>query len=1007
MNRPVGRSFLSPVLIGRASQVEYVRQLLISNAGPSTLVVSGEAGIGKSRLIVEARRLAEATGFLVIQGNCFERDSALPYSALTDLLRTQLPGLAPTPIDTALRQVGPELVKLVPELAIRLPELVPTLPLDGEQERRRLFHALSQFFVYITEENPLLVVIEDLHWADETTLDFLLYCCRHISSTAHLHRLQLLLTYRVEDAQPPLLHALAELDRLRLAEELHLDQLTRVETEVMVRAILEMNEPLRRDFLADLFNLTEGNPFFVEEVLKSLHEAVGFDTDIGANRQVFDGLLIPRTVKDAVTRRTAKLSAGARRLLEAAAVTGQRFDLPLLQTVTSTEAVTVIDQVKELVSAQLVVEESAGRFRFRHALTREAVYSALLSTERSQYHRALADAIEESVGAQPDETDASVVDLAHHYYQASIWPKAQQYCVRAGLRAHRLFAPAACVEHLSQAIEASRRMGAVQATLILRVRAGAYEMLGEFNKALADLETAIDAARRTDDGDEEWEVLMALGALWLSKDYDRAGNHFRDALSLALVSDDRRRVAHSLNRVGNWQMNSGDPAGALERHNEALAVFQELDDFGGMAATLDLLGMTSYHSVKLADEISYHHRAVELFHELGNRQGAVSSLSLLAISSSSYDWPAPPSDDEELAAAIAAGEEALAEAEAIGWRAGEAFACYTLGMAFGWHGDYERALQLGREGLRIAQNIQHEQWQVAALRGLGDLYLDLLNHEAARSFFQEALEMANRIRSDFWIGSTSAGLARALAAVGEGRAALDLIKPLDHARPLTLTAYHSAGAEAEVALALKDYPAVIRLTEALEGAIWPDGRPSRLTLLRVEALLGLKRTTAASEGIERVVSFGRPLPLPLQWRAYALRGRVQAAQGKNAEAARSYRTARQIAGDLATRIDDAASRATFLSQVGALLPRTRPMTDARAATRERLQGLTEREGEVASLVALGRSNREIAEALFLSERTVAVHVANILVKLGFSSRTQIAVWAAARGLALHSDSPHI
>lgn len=998
MNGSVNRSFLSPVLIGRASQVEYLRHLLASDSRPAALIVAGEAGIGKSRLVLEARKLAEAAGFSVLQGSCFDRDAAFPYSAVTDLIRGHLLDWPSAELEPVISQVGSELIKLVPELQARSATLVPTPPLDAEQERRRLFHALGQLFVLLAKERPLLVVLEDLHWADETTLDFLVQCCRQLAAAGRPHRIQILATYRTEDARPPLLHALAELDRLRLAEELRLDQLTRAETEVMVRAILDLHRPLRRDFLESLFNLTEGNPFFVEEILKSTSGTAGLEERDDADRQAFDAPVVPRSVTDAVTRRAAQLTAGARRLLEVAAVTGQRFDLRLLETVTASDAGALIEQVKELVAAQLVVEESAGRFRFRHALTRQAVYSGLLSTERSAYHRALAEALEAELGGQPEDSDGRIVDLAHHYYEAGVWDRAQQYSERAGLRADRLFAPAACVEHLTHAIDAARRIGKPLAAPILRVRAGAYELLGEFDRALADLEAALESARQAGTRDEEWEAVIAAGVLWASRDYDRTGVYFQDALKLAQEAGDRRRVAHSLNRVGNWQMNIGDPPGALLRHNEALAIFRELDDIEGMAATLDLLGMTSYHSVKLADEVSYNRKAIDLFRQLGNRQGVVSSLSLMAASCSSYDFPAMAANEAERAAAILAGEEALAEAQAIGWRAGESFACNTLAMAHGWSGNYNRAIELAHEGLRIAVEIQHEQWHVAMLRVLGELKLDLLNPEEARQDLEDGLALARKTGSDYWTECLSAGLTRALVALGEVEVAAELLKPFHEDRPLVMTAWLAGCAEVEVDLARRDYDGALRLVSILEAAAWPDGRPSRLTLHRVEALLGLQRMDEAAAAIDHVLSAGAFVPGPLRWRAQLLRGRILAAQGQRADAATAYRAARQTMEDVASGIDDAAVRSRFLTRAVKLLPQTRPETEARALAREQFDGLTEREREVAALVALGHTNREIGETLFLSERTVAVHVANTLAKLGFGSRAQIAAWATSRGI---------
>lgn len=997
MNGSESRSFLSPVLIGRASQVEYLRRVFERDSRFETIVVSGEAGIGKSRLLTEVRLTAREAGFAVLQGHCFERDATFPFSALTDLLRSQLREWPVAEARPVLDPVAPELVKLVPELVALSPSLVPTPPLEAEQERRRLFHALMQSFLLAAQENPLLVVMEDLHWADETTLDFLVHCCRTLSSATRQKPIRLLLTYRTEDAPPPMRHMLADLDRLRLVEELRLEQLTRAETEVMVRAILGLNRPLRREFLDQLYALTEGNPFFVEELLKSI------DGTNDADRQVFDTLEVPRTVADAVARRSELLSPAARRLMEVAAVTGQRFDLPRLQTMIGTDTGSLIEQVKELVARQLVVEEAAGRFRFRHALTRQAVYSGLLSTERASYHRALTTAIEAEAGAHPVDDDLRLVDLAYHSYEGGMWEKARRYCELAGLRAQQRFAPSVCVVHISHAIAADEHLGSSRDPSLLRVRASAYELLGEFQHAWSDLDMAIEAARQAHDREAEWEGLMALGSLWLSRDYDRAGSYFRDALSLARLLGDQRRIAHSLNRVGNWQMNLGDPPAALLQHNEALAIFEAVNDTEGMAATLDLLGMTSYHLVQPLRQMSYHREAVKLFRQLGNRQGAIAGLSVLAASSSSYEWPALPTDEAERSAAFAAGEEALGEAQAIEWRAGEAFACNTLSMAYGWTGNYDRAFYLAQDGLRIAREIDHEQWQACMLRALGELYLDVLNPERARAVLEEGLALARTIGSDFWTVSLSAALARAFVALGEVDAATSLLQPFLEERPVVLTAWHSGAAEVEVALARQDYGRALSLAGRLEAAAWPDGRPSRLMLSRIEALLSLKRTPEAAELSDRLLLTAAQVPPPMGWRSHLLRGRIQTLLGQRSEAAQSYRTARTIVDELAVAIPAPDLSAAFLSRARSMLPHSRLEAEARAQVREQFDGLTQREREVASLVALGRSNRQIAEALFLSERTVAVHVANILAKLSFASRSQIAAWATTRGLTSSQD----
>jgi tetratricopeptide (TPR) repeat protein len=271
-------------------------------------------------------------------------------------------------------------------------------------------------------------------------------------------------------------------------------------------------------------------------------------------------------------------------------------------------------------------------------------------------------------------------------------------------------------------------------------------------------------------------------------------------------------------------VNVGDPSGALARHQEALVVFRELGDREGMAATLDLLGMTSFHSLQLAEHVSYHRQAVDLFRDLGDRQGAISALTLLAFSPASYDWPAPTRFESEAAAAIAGGEEALQESRDIGWRAGEAFACYALAMALGFQGHYDRALTFAHEGLSIAEEIGHAQWQVAVLRALGELELDLFQPERARATLAQGLALARETKSAFWTASLSAALSRALLALGEAPAARDVLDRLEVTQPLTLADWLVACARVEVALAERSYGGCPNVSSIWSGRSGPmDG----------------------------------------------------------------------------------------------------------------------------------------------------------------------------------------
>ena len=543
-NTPVS----SPVLIGRQVEVARLHALIdqARNGHGQVVLLSGEAGIGKSRLAAEVKMQAQAHGFLVLQGSCFPTDRSSPYAPLLDLLASsQTVNLEP----------------LARELALLHPGLMPLSsgetqlrPLDPEQEKRRLFVALTHFFTGVATQQPVLLTVEDLHWSDETSLEFLHALARRCVA----HRLLLMLTYRNDEMHPGLSTWLAQLDRERLAQEFVLTPLSRSEVDAMLRGIFDRPSPMPASTLDAIYRLTEGNPFFIEEILKSLITAGVIDsTHEMPEGQPLHRLPIPRSVQGAVQQRLDHVSEAARYVVTLAAVAGRRFDFVLLQRITQSDEPALLRLMKELIAAQLVVEESEEQFAFRHALTREAVYSQLLLRERKALHRTIAETIEELFAPT---LDAHLTELASHFYEAGIWDRALSYAQRAGERALALYAPRAAIDQFTQALKATHHVAAAPLAPLYRLRGQAYETLGEFEHAHSDYQRALHVAQEAGEGQMQWQAVMDLGFLWAGRDYARAGSLFQEAVRLAQEFGDPTLPAHSLNRQGNWLVNTGQVA---------------------------------------------------------------------------------------------------------------------------------------------------------------------------------------------------------------------------------------------------------------------------------------------------------------------------------------------------------------------------------------------------------------------------------------------------------------
>lgn len=989
-----------PIVVGRDAALDTLARWLdrVRGGHGQTALIAGEAGIGKSRLVAEARARAGRQGFLVLEGRCFEPDRALPYAPFVDLLQSQFGDRSPEEIAHELGPAAPLLARLLPTAA----SLAGAAPDDDPaQERRRLVVALAQTIARLAAGRPALVVVEDLHWSDDASLDALLHLARAVAAQPVL----LLLTYRGDEIQPGLAHLLAELDRARLAAELRLGRLTPADIDAMVRAIFGVPRAIRADLLDAIVTLTDGNPFFVEETLKSLVAAGHiFYADGAWNRQELQAIQIPRSVQDAVRRRTAHTGERARQALEVAAVAGRRFDFALLQELLWVDDETLLAAIKELISAQLVVEESVDRFAFRHALTRQAVSADLLARERRALHRRVADALERRAGG-----DAYLADLSLHYAEAGVWEKALVYARRAGDYAGAMHSPRAAVEHLTRALRAADALGLPPQGDLLRARGLAFETLGEFEAARADHEAALAAARAINDRGAEWQALLDLGFLWAARDYGVAGGFFDAALALARRLGDRLRLARSLNRVGNWHLNTGRPEDARRFHEEALALLRAAGDRAGIAETLDLLALATGYAGDAAGAVACYDEAIAIFRALGDRRGLVTSLVASAMLAFAHPILVEAAAPVAIDAALARAAEAAEIAREIGWPAGEAFALLDGSYCLFAVGDYGKGLDAARRCLQIAQEIGHRQWEAGARFSFGAMAFDARLFATARGHLEAAHGLARELGSAYWTGMAALLLARCRLAQGDLAGAEADLAALAEATPGTWNERAAWLLRAELALARGDGQQALDRAEQLIAEVGGTHAPRiipTLWTLHGEALAALARYDEAIASLRRAEAEARDRRAqPLLWRLLPLLGRVEQARGDRAEADRAFAAAHAIVAEIAATLPEgpipelgiAAAREHLLAVAAGQLPAARPPTPLQAA-KHAAGGLTAREREVAALIARGLSNRAIAEELVVGERTVATHVASILAKLEFASRAQIAAWATEKGM---------
>jgi tetratricopeptide (TPR) repeat protein len=576
-------------LVGRRHELDQLRALWAhTHQGHGQLaLISGEPGVGKTRLAQESIVIAQLRGSIVLRGGCYEYEASTPYLPFAEVLQ----GWVREQTSESLRQhLGGgviELAKLAPEIESKLGALPPTPPLPPGQERLRLFDHVARFFRSLAGERGVLLFLDDLHWADQGTLALLSYLLRNLRN----ERLLVLATYReVElDRAHPLNAALLEWNRERLATRVALDRLSRADTGALL-AVLLGRAQVPDAFVQEIYAETEGNPFFVEEVVKSLVEQGQIYREGGEwTRDAIRDLAIPQSVREAILRRLVRLSPACGEALQTAAALGKTFAFRELAALSTASEDQLLDLLDEAAAAQLIRSERDDKFTFTHEKLREILYEEWNPIRVRRLHLRIGQALEALyVGEDGDHRAGDAYDrLAFHYSRGEDEAKAIEYLEKAGLKAVDRYASPEALEYFRRAIELSKE-GDTQGR-ILEARARLCLDLFRGKEATADYERLLDRARRGRDQPKELVALLGLGKAHYIVALDdpawatRARESFQRASTLGRELNDRASTARALLAtslfVDFWPECKPQAAADAE---EALALSREIQDEGLM-----------------------------------------------------------------------------------------------------------------------------------------------------------------------------------------------------------------------------------------------------------------------------------------------------------------------------------------------------------------------------------------------------------------------------------------
>ncbi|MFE1014847.1 AAA family ATPase [Streptomyces sp. NPDC058794] len=1013
---------VSPVFVGRAAELATLNDAFVRAAAaePQALLLGGEAGVGKTRLVEEFADAARRRGAVVALGGCVEIGADglpfAPFSTALRALRRQLPG------ELADAAAGQE-----EELARLLPELGEGTPVTGggrhdEESMARLFELTARLLERVAARHTVVLVLEDLHWADASTRHLIAYLVR----TLRTGRLVVLATYRSDDIhrRHPLRPLLAELDRLRTVRRIELGRFTRDEVGRQIAGILAYEpDPLQVD---EIFERSDGNAFFVEELAVAAHE--------GCCTGLTDSL------RDLLLVRVEALSESAQRVARTVAEGGSTVEYRLLAAVASLAEDDLIEALRAAVGANILLPAPDGDgYRFRHSLVREAVADDLLPGERSRLNRRYAEALD----ADPTLVPAAerVMRLASYWYHAHDPARALPAVLDASVEARRRHAYSEQLRLLERAMELWDSVpDDVRATLRPVDYTEVYPPCGCDPQTTPlrylDLMAEAAVAGRLC-GERERALKITKRALRLLEEEQEAGEGMpasgRDPQRAAWFWTQRSLLVQAQGRGDGWR-----ELGIAQELVRGLPPSQVHAEVLAMAANWSMLHDPGPDAVVAAE------RAVEYARMVGADDielNARLTLGGLMVDAGHID------------AGLAEMYQVRDLVVAQGRSAVVARSHVNLPSVLESVGRSEEALGILREGVELTRRmglLESEAWV------WGNLSESLIS----LGRWDEALEAAARASAPgrgpaprggaalkrAFVALARGGTAEAAGLLAEARAAYGTHDPMPQYRlPLAALAIGIAAAEGRVA----DVRA--ELGRALDAGLPPGtqryGWPLLLSAAQAEA--DARGLPAAAEGradaLERLAGTAKSLTTGAPvWLAHEkwLRAELHRAEGRDTPALwteavtaferleRPYELARVrhrlAAALLDTGGEDERARATELLRLAGTVARhlsARPLADAvdllgrrarlplgRAAGPERVPadpaealGLTSRERDVLRLVSDGRTNRQIAEELFISPKTASVHVSNILAKLGVSGRGEAA--AVAHRLALFPADP--
>jgi predicted ATPase/DNA-binding CsgD family transcriptional regulator len=992
----MGGRVASPTLVGRVEELQVLEaaRRRAADGEPAVVLVGGEAGVGKTRLVAELTNRCATDATRVLAGGCVPvGEGALPYAPIVQALRALVAEVGVAEVRQLVGPSWPELARLLPALG------EPDGPGRPDQSAQARLFELLGLLGRLGEQAPLVLVVEDLHWADRSTRDLLAFLVRNLRR----ERLLLVVTYRSDEpGQQQLGPYLAQLDRGGPVQRLELARLDQVQTAAQLVSILGTAPPA--DLADSVFARSEGNPFFTEELLAAMRAGSGE---------------LPATLRDLLRGRIQALPEQARQVLAVIAVAGVRVPHRLLATVASLDDPELVEALRVMVAHQLVVvQPGEDGYQLRHALLREIIDADLLPGERARLHATYAQALTE----QPELADASpavaAAELAAHWDAAGEPVQALPARIQAGLAAEHARAFAEAARHLERALQLWDRVAdpdrpaELDRVGLLTRTAEAAALTGTTERAIQLLEQALGGLDRAV---EPVRAAVLLGEL--GEHHHNAQEHaaaiaaYDEAERLLATAAPSAEHARVLGYHAHALLESGRPQEAIPRLEQAIAVARRVGAQAEEAGALDVLASCLDDPAALDRSIALHLEARRLAEAIGDAETMIATYVTL-----NYTLELAGQD-----------QYALDDAREGYQRARQLDLERSMGSYIA-DGLARQLLVSGRwtECERFtAEALAADSWAAYLLHAIrGQLLARQGNFASALTHLEQARRLSPPAVPDpAWVGRAELALwegndEAASAALAEGLRRHATPRPgwglSRHVSPWYALALRLAADQAERAIARRAVdelaeirrraaPVAAELNRLVSFEVPQTRHPGVLCNLRL-AQAELSRLQTGSDQEERwqtaATAWERlERPFEAAYARYRQAEALLAAAPSRPRAEQVLRGAHQTAVKLGA--EPLRREIELLAQRGRLhleQPVDTPAAPTAPSSAAASLGLTQRELEVLALVAEGRTNRQIGQALFITPKTAGVHVSRILAKLGVTGRGEAAAIAHRLGL---------